>query len=163
MPLAKAAVTKLRAAIADLLNHERLNACSVLDDHEQRLTALPDFGKLDAAAKTQVLAKSAEARAAIQSARFVTAIRDRINRYREADYPAQLALAADLAAPAPTPTPGGGKPAPLPPAPTYIPASSLRTRCKLPFLSTEQEIDEWLSALRESAVTEIQQGKRLSL
>jgi hypothetical protein len=33
----------------------------------------------------------------------------------------------------------------------------------LPFLSTEPEIDEWLAALRESAVTEIQQGKRLSL
>jgi hypothetical protein len=39
----------------------------------------------------------------------------------------------------------------------------LRTKCKLAFLSTEAEIDEWLAALRESAVTEIKQGKRLSL
>lgn len=161
VPLAKAAVTKLRAAIADLLNQERQNASAVLDDHEQRLMALPDFGKLDAAARTQVLAKSTEARVAIQSARFVTAIRDRVNRYRSIDYPAQLALAAELATPTPTPTPGGGKP--TPPAPTYVPATSLRTKCKLPFLSTEQEIDEWLAALRESAVTEIKQGKRLSL
>lgn len=163
VPLAKAAVTKLRAAIADLLNQERQNAGAVLDDHEQRLMALPDFGKLDAAARTQALSKSTEARAAIQSARFVTAIRDRVNRYRSIDYPAQLALAAELATPTPTPTPGGGKPGPTPPAPTYVPATSLRTKCKLPFLSTEQEIDEWLAALRESAVTEIKQGKRLSL
>ena len=163
VPLAKAAVTKLRAAIADLLNQERQNAASVLDDHEQRLTGLPDFGKLDAAAKTQVLTKSTDTRAAIESARFVTAIRDRANRYRENDYPAQLALAADLAAPAPTPIPGGGKPAPAPPPPTYVPASSLRTKCKLPFLSTEADVDEWLADLRESAVTEIQKGKRLSL
>ena len=163
VPLAKAAVTKLRAAIADLLNQERLNAGSVLDDHEQRLMALPDFGKLSANAKTQVLAKTTDARESIGSARFVTAIRDRVNRYRNSDYPAQLELAASLAAPPPTPTTTGGKPTPTPPAPTYVPATSLRTKCKLPFLSTEPEIDEWLAALRESAVTEIQQGKRLSL
>lgn len=162
VPLAKAAVIKLRAAIADLLLQERQNAGEVLDDHEQRLKALPDFGKLDEVAKSQVLAKSAEARSAIVTARFVTAIRDRINRYRETDYPTQLALAASLAAPATTPA-QGGNPAPTPPAPTYVPASSLRTKCRLPFLSTEADVDEWLAALRESAVTEIQKGKRLSL
>lgn len=162
VPLAKAAVAKLQAAIADLLDLERQNAQSVLDDHEQRLKALPDFDTLDSAAKTQVLAKSTEARAAVATARFVTAIRDRVNRYRSIDYPAQLELAASLAAPAPVPT-GAGEPTPPPPAPTYVPATSLRTKCKLPFLSNEAEIDEWLAALRESAVTEIKQGKRLSL
>jgi predicted transcriptional regulator len=161
VPQAKAAVTKLRIAIADLLNQERQNAGAVLYDHEQRLTALPDFAKLDAAAQSQVLAKSADARAAIATARFVTTIRDRVHRYREADYPAQLALAAHLAAPDPAPTGGGAPPAPQ--SPTYIPAATLRTKCKLPFLSTEAEIDEWLAALRESAITEIRQGNRLSL
>ncbi len=163
VPLAKTAVTKLRSAIADLLKQERHNAAAVLDDHEQRLTALPDFGKLEADAKAQVLAKTTEAREGIGSARFVTSIRDRVNRYCSIDYPAQLELAASLAAPTPVPTPGGGQPTPTPPAPTYVPATSLRTKCKLPFLSTETEVDEWLAALRESAVTEINQGKRLSL
>ncbi|MEX1117028.1 MAG: BREX system P-loop protein BrxC [Akkermansiaceae bacterium] len=161
VPLAKAAVTKLRIAIAGLLDQERQNAEAVLTDHEQRLAALPDCGKLDDSAKTKVLAKSTDARAAIATARFVTAIRDRVNRYRSIDYPTQLELAATLATPAPVP--GGGNSTPTPPAPTYVPATSLRTKCKLPFLSNEAEIDEWLAALRESAVTEIQQGKRLSL
>lgn len=163
VPLAKAAVTKLRVAIAGLLEQERKNADAVLNDHEQRLMALPDFAKLNATAKAQVLAKSTEARAAIQYARFVTAIRDRVNRYRSIDYPTQLELAASLAAPAPTRTTSGEKPAPTPPTPTYVPATSLRTKCQLPFLSNEQEIDEWLAALRESAIAEIKQGKRLSL
>lgn len=163
VPLAKAAVNKLRTAIADLLDQERRSAATVLDDHEQRLSSLPDFGKLDEAAKSNVLAKSADARAAIASARFVTAIRDRVNRYRSTDYPAQLALAASLAAPAPAPTPGGGTPTPAPPAPSYVPASSLRTKCQLPYLSNEAEVDEWLAALRDAAVTEIKKGKRLSL
>jgi hypothetical protein len=163
LPAAKAAVTKLRIAITGILNHERESAASVLDEHEQRLMDLPDFAKLDPPAKALVLAKSTEARAAITTARFVTTIRDRVNRYRSTDYPAQLELAASLAAPPPAPTVSGEKPAPVPAAPTYVPATSLRTKCKLPYLSTEQEIDEWLAALRESAVTEINQGKRLSL
>ncbi len=163
VPTAKAAVAKLRTAIEGLLQQERQTAKTILDDHEQRLSTLPDFEKLDATAKTQLLAKSTEARMAIESARFVTAIRDRVNRYRSTDYPAQLELAASLAAPVPAPTSNGGTSAPSPAAPTYVPATSLRTKCKLPFLSTEQEIDEWLAALRESAVTEIKQGKRLSL
>jgi hypothetical protein len=163
VPLAKAAVIKLRTAIADVLVQERQNAGEVLDDHEQRLKALHDFGKLDEPAKERVLAKSAEARSAIATARFVTAIRDRINRYRQTDYPAQLALAADIASPPPKPTQGEGNPAPIPQALTYVPASSLRTKCRLPFLSTEADVDEWLAALRESAVIEIKQGKRLSL
>jgi hypothetical protein len=161
VPLAKAAVTKLKIAIADLLDQERQSASSVLDDHEQRLTALQDFGKLDAAAKTQVLAKSTDARAAIATARFVTAIRDRVNRYRSNDYPAQLELLASLATPAPVS--GGSNASTTPAAPTYIPVTSLRTKCQLSFLSNEEEIDAWLAALRESAVTEIKQGKRLSL
>jgi len=135
----------------------------VLDDHEQRLAALPDFGKLDEAAKSQVLTKSADARAAIVWARFVTAIRDRVNRYRNTDYPAQLALAASLAAPIPTPTPGGTTPAPTAPTPSYVPASSLRTKCQLPYLSTEAEVDEWLAALRVVAAEELKKGNRISL
>ena len=163
VPSAKAAVATLRTAIADLLNQERQNAESVLEDHEQRLRALEDFAALDEAAKAQVLAKSGEARTSIAAARFVTAIRDRIYRYRETDYPAQLALAADLATPEPDPVPEGEKPAPTPAQPTYIPASSLRTKCKRAFLSTEADVEEWLAALRESALHELKQGKRLSL
>jgi energy-coupling factor transporter ATP-binding protein EcfA2 len=161
VPLAKAAVTKLKIAIAGLLDQERQSASSVLDDHEQRLMALPDFSKINATQKAQVLAKSTDARAAIATARFVTAIRDRVNRYRSNDYPAQLELLASLATPALVS--GGSNASTTPAAPTYIPVTSLRTKCQLSFLSNEEEIDAWLAALRESAVTEIKKGKRLSL
>jgi hypothetical protein len=58
---------------------------------------------------------------------------------------------------------GGSNASTTPAAPTYIPVTSLRTKCQLSFLSNEEEIDAWLAALRESAVTEIKKGKRLSL
>jgi hypothetical protein len=163
VPAAKAAVARLRAAISSLIAQERDSACAVFDDHEQRLSELPDFGKLDDAARAKVLAKTVEARAAVASARFVTMIRDRVGRYRTSDYPSQLELASSLATPAPTPGGGGSEPRPAPAAPVYVPAASLQTACRLPYLSTEEEVDRWLAALREAAVAEIRQGKRISL
>jgi hypothetical protein len=163
VPAAKAAVTRLRAAISALINQERESAYAVLDDHEQRLRALPDFGKLDDAARSKVLARTLEARTAMASARFVTAIRDRVNRYRASDYPAQLESASSLAASAALPGGGTGGAGPTPAAQIYVPTSSLRTACRLPYLSTEEEVDQWLAALREAAVAEIREGKRLSL
>jgi hypothetical protein len=47
--------------------------------------ALPDFRKLGPSATVQVPQKTGEAHAPISSARFVTAIRDRLNRYRTQD------------------------------------------------------------------------------
>lgn len=164
VPAAKAAVTKLRTLIDALLCGERTSAAEVLYDHEERLKSLPDFSNLSPAEQRLVLVNSAEARSAIASARFVSTIRDRVNRYRTQDYPAQLAHAAKLAAPAPAPAPsGGGEPKPGPKATVYIPSSSLRAKCGLPFIASDPDLDQWLSSLRKSALEELSKGNRISL
>lgn len=165
VPVAKAAVTQLRQRIAELLTAERAQADSVLTEHEQKLRSLPDFAKLNRSAELTVLLKSNEARNAIASARVLTAIRDRLSRYRSLDYPAQLELTAQLATPPPEPPKAGEKPAavPAPPAPSYIPATSLKAKCSLPYLTTEAEIDQWIAALRQAALDELAKGHRISL
>ena len=164
VPQAKAAVAKLRGLLASLLKSERDQALAILDTQSARLQAIEDFTRLDGSNRTQVLALTVEARAAIQSARFVTGIRDRLQRYLTQDYPAQLALAARLAAPAPS---NQGKPGEKlsPPAPPvhYTPASSLRPQCALPYIATEADLDQWLAALRKAAQAELEKGHRLSL
>jgi hypothetical protein len=163
VPAAKAAVEKLKAAISALLTTERQSATVTIDEHEAKLRALPDFAKLDAPAVTRVLEKSTDAHTAIPSARFVTAIRDRLNRYRAQDYPEQLALLSQLAAPpSPTPQPGDS-PKPEPPRQTYVPAGSLRAKCDLPFIGSEADLDLWLTALRSAAAEELKKGNRISL
>nr|MBA3351307.1 hypothetical protein [Blastocatellia bacterium] len=163
IPAAKASVTKLRDLIASLLAAERATAAAIIDEHEAKLRALPDFQKLGESAAAQSLEKSVEARAAISAARFVTAIRDRLNRYRTQDYPAQLALVAQLAAPTPPLKPGGGTPKPESPAAIYVPVSSLRAKCDLPFIGSEDDLDRWLAALRAAASEELKKGNRISL
>ncbi len=86
-------------------------ATAIIDEHQAKLRALSDFQKLGETAVAQCMEKSFEARATMSSARFVTAIRDRLNRYRTQDYPAQLALVSRLATSPPLcPKPGGDTP-----------------------------------------------------
>jgi hypothetical protein len=163
IPAAKASVNKLRDRITALLAEERAAAGAIFSEHEAKLRALPDFGKLGSADVAQVLEKSEEARLTIASARFVTAIRDRLNRYRAQDYPAQLALLSRLVTPSPETPKSGDSAKPEAPTPTYIPASSLRAKCTLPYIGTEEDLDQWIAALRAAASEELKKGNRISL
>ena len=160
VPKAKTAVTKLRGLLADLLTTERDQALATLATQSARLSAIEDFQKLTETARAQVLALAVDARAAISSARFVTGIRDRLSRYLTQDYPAQLALAAKLAAP---PAKTGGQPGDKTPPIRYTPATSLRPQCELPFIATEADLEQWLAALRTTAQAELKKGNRISL
>lgn len=160
VPVAKAAVVKLRGHLDDLLATERAQAVSALDDQETRLLASSDVSSLDGTARDQVLALSRAAREAIGEARFVTGIRDRLHRYLNQEYPAQLALASRLLAPPPTGTGDGATPAT---AIHYIPSSQLKASCSLSYIGTEAELDEWLRALRAAALEELGKGNRISL
>jgi hypothetical protein len=166
IPDAKAAVTRVRTLIDAKLTEERLRTVAVLDEHETKLKAVPDFAGLDNTQKAQVLQKSEDIRQSLKSARFISAIRDRLTRYTSRDYPAQLALLNRLATPTPLPGdyPGntGGEP-PRVAEQRYIPATSLKADCGLPYITTEADIDRWLAALRKIALAEINKGARISL
>ena len=139
-------------------------ATAIIDEHQAKLRALSDFQKLGETAVAQCMEKSFEARATMSSARFVTAIRDRLNRYRTQDYPAACTVSRLATSPPLCPKPGGDTPPkPEPPAPTYVPASSLRAKCDLPFIGSEDDLDRWLAALRDAASEATQKGNRISL
>jgi hypothetical protein len=166
VPTAKAAVARLRGLIADVLTTERDRALAEVDGHEGNLKAHADFLALDAAAQERVLAASRAARTEIQAARFVTGVRDRVQRFGTRDYPEQLTLAAKLATPPVPPKRAGepGEPTPPPPPPVeYISASRLRPTHTGSTVANEAELDEWLGALRAAAVIELNNGKRITL
>jgi hypothetical protein len=166
LPAAKIAVARLRGLLADLLKAERSKAIAALNEQEGRLRAVEEFASLNDSQREQVLAASVASRSAIEGARFVSGIRDRIQRYITQDYPAQLALAAKLAVrvvPQPAPGTPGAVPAPAPTPIVYTTAASLRPKCSLPYIATSAELEEWLNALREAAKAELAKGKRISL
>lgn len=164
LPLAKAAVTKLRALLADLIKVERDQAIALLDTHEAKLKTLDGFESMDELRKDQVLAATQLARNAVGNARFVTGIRDRVQRFTNQDYPAQLALAAQLLTPkVKAPEGTTGKPAQQEPKVEYTPAASLRPECSLLYITNKVELDQWLAALRKAAEAELDKGNRITL
>jgi hypothetical protein len=164
LPLAKAAVTKLRALLADLLKAERDQAMALLDTHEAKLKTLDGFESMDQPRQEQVLGATHSARNAVGNARFVTGIRDRVQRFTNQDYPAQLALAARLLAPKDeAPAGATGKPEQQEPKVEYTPAASLRPECSLLYITNKVELDQWLAALRKAAEVELDKGNRITL
>ena len=159
LPNARAAMTRLRGLIDQRLAAERTAALVMLDRREAQLRDSEEFRALDRERQARVLAKSTEARAAIATARFVAAIRDRIARYHAQDYPAQLDLAAKLAAPSQiTEQPDSTRT-----EPRYVPVSGLKVSCRLPYIASEADLDQWLRAMRQAAVEELLKGNRISL
>ena len=154
VPAAKAAVTKLRGLLESILKTERQRAQAVLDAHLTQLKATEDFGSLDEADQKQVLSSSTIAEDAVGAARFVTVVRDRVGTYTARDYPAQLTLAARLAA--------KHKPVDEPKI-NYTPASQLKQNCGLAYITTSDDLERWLGALREAALAELKSGNRISL
>lgn len=169
LPNARTALTHLRAEIAKLLEAERTKGLEVLEERETQLRATPEFQELSDGSIQQILQLTVDARRTINEARFIPAIRDRVSRYTTRDYPSQLALASRLAAAQKTATTaaGNGNKADTADEPsvqtTYIAATSLRPSCRLSYIATEPDLDEYLKALREAAARELAKGNRISL
>ena len=167
LPAAKAAVTRLRQVVHELLAAEQERALAAVAEQEARLRGSGEFELLTDADRQKVIDVSDAARDAIQSARFVTVVRDHVHRYSTQDYPKQLTLTSELAAPAAPSAPAeDGSAATTTAAPRvalYTAASTLRVKCDLPYIATEAELDQWLAALREAARAELKRGYRLVL
>lgn len=164
LPAAKAAVTRLRAALGALLQTERDQANTALNSYEDRLKTIDGFATLDGPHKEQVLGTTEAARNSIATARFVSGVRDRLQRYISQEYPAQLALAARLLAPKVQP-PTAGPNEPVRPVTKieYTPAANLHPECRLLCVTNRSELEEWLSALRKAAEAELDKGNRITL
>lgn len=162
IPPAKAAVARLRGLLAEMLPAERTAALAKVDQYEARISAHSDFAKLDPQEQARVMELSASARADIGTARFVPGVRDRVQRYLDREYQEQLAMLTRLSEAAGKPIPEGDD---APPVPTvqYVPASSLRPDCDLPYITTTGELETWIYALRTAAQAELAKGKRISL
>jgi len=104
-----------------------------------------------------VLQACEAAKADLQSATKPSAVTLRLNRYRDTDKPQQLATIARLTASS------GGAGGEAKPEIKVVPASSLQPNSTLSQITNSAELEQWLSALKQAAEAELNQGHRISL
>jgi hypothetical protein len=163
VPQAKAAVAKVRTTIQEQIQAERQAALDEIERQEARVKELPQFAALPVDQQQLVLSKSHAAREAIQNARFISSVRDRLHSYSSTDYPAQLSLATSPGKPASPYEEGAPKGTSVKDEPAYIPFARLRPKCALPYLASEDDVEVWIESLRKTALEEVQKGNRISL
>jgi len=154
IPQANNAMAELQKQLAQRLQQAQAQALQEISEQEARLTADADFQKLDSQQQTEVLAPTTAAKADVQRASKPGTALLRVNRYRNEEVPRQLQRLSSLASP-----PGATDQKPI----TVVPASALRTGCRLSQISNEAELNQWLEALRSAARQELAQGHRISL
>jgi len=164
IPNAKTAVTKIKEIINSKLADERQTANAVLDNRESQLRNAEDFKKITLEQQAQVLEPLSRIRSEISGAKLIIAIRERVTRYIQNEYPTQLALAVHLAATPSKPAKSGaqltgqGKP-----KIQFVPMAGLKVATTLASISNEKELDEWLADLRKAVQIELAKGNRISL
>jgi hypothetical protein len=154
IPQANSAMAELQRQLSERLAEAKAKALQEISEQEARLKATADFQKLDTSQQEQVLAATASAKADVEAASQPGRALLRVNRYRAEEVPKQLQRMAALAAPADTSTA-----API----TVVAASALKVNCPLSQITNNQELQQWLDALRASAQAELDQGHRISL
>lgn len=157
IPKANNAQTVLEQMLQERLQQAREAAEASLTQQENQLKAGKDFQALTSEQQGQVLQACAAAKTDLQTATKPSAVTLRLNRYRDTDKPKQLAQIAKLAAPS------GGDGGDDKPTIKVVPASSLQPNCNLSQITNTQELEQWLSALRQAAEAELNQGHRISL
>ncbi|QNI68446.1 BREX system P-loop protein BrxC [Synechococcus sp. BMK-MC-1] len=157
IPKANNAQTALEQQLQERLQQAREAAEASLTQQENQLKAGKDFQALTSEQQGQVLQACAAAKADLQSATKPSAVTLRLNRYRDTDKPKQLATIARFKAP---PTLPGGTDKP---AIKWVPASSLTPNCNLSEITNSADLEQWLSALKQAAEAELNQGHRISL
>jgi len=157
IPKANNALTALEQQLQEQLKEAREAAEASLEQQENQLKAGADFLALTPEQQGQVLQACAAAKADLQNASKPSAVTLRLNRYRDTDKPLQLATIAQLTAPPIVPG--------IPPKPAIkvVPASSLQPTCNLSQITNSADLEQWLSALKQAAEAELNQGHRISL
>ncbi len=176
---AKPRIEALQQAIANQLATEKATAASRLDELEQRLRSMPEFGALTADQRSQINTPFQAVRQALSGQKRIAMVRDQLRQFEEHGYPQLLLRLEKLTRPPVTPSqpntpdsdrpPGGGYTT-APELPEQgigeiklIPAGSIKVGYPRAWLASEAELDEYLQKQREAWLKEILAGNRVRI
>lgn len=169
MQTAKTLLDQLGLKITTKINEEREKAIHDLDNMINKLSTFEEYQSLSAADAEKVIAPFLEEKKNVTHERFIGNIRSKIQHISDQVYQKALALMTTLANPAPVPTysdDDNEKPetrAAEPAHITYINKNSIKLDYKKPYIETEQDLEEFVEALKTKYSTYIKGNKRITI
>ncbi len=167
----KGSLDTLRAKVDHRLAAERKTAISDVEELRAKLRALPEFASLTEPDRREIEAAFTNVLDTIGTSKLIAVIRERVSGFRASGYPKLLGRViartsakkdGDDDKPREFSTSSSGASA-AQTQPEYVAASALRVTYAKPYLADERDIDAYLETLRETLISEIRAGKRVTV
>ena len=160
----KSRLDALRTALESKIRSEQKTALSQISNLRDRLEALPEYTSLPDSEKQAVARQIDEVLTAINQARLIAVIRERVMSFRSEKYPDLLSRITAHTAESVNKDKGDGfgeGAAPTQPKTEYVEATRLRVEFDKTYLSNENDVDAYVDRLRDTLAAEIRKGKRI--
>ncbi|WP_257265108.1 BREX system P-loop protein BrxC [Endozoicomonas sp. ONNA2] len=166
----------LKIRVEEQLSAEIDTARTTIAGKKQTFSAQNDFSKITTDQQSLLLQAFDNASAAIANQKLIALVRDKLRTFEEVEYPqllTQLLTRAAQTSPAAAGEGGNSKPhnegpgssGTVKPAPKVeiIAKSQIKVPFDQPLLANEQDIDRYLSSMREVLLTQIKEGKKVQV
>ena len=169
MAQVKSLVDALRARVAGQVDVEKVNAARAITERWERLTGMAEFGDLTADRQAQLKAPFDALARTVERQTLIAVIRDTVRRFDETGYQAALRQMTTWARPAPAPDreaggPDGKRPVKVAEPPVeYVARSSLQITFGKARLADEQDVNDYVTVLKEALMAAIRAGKRVQM
>lgn len=160
MQQAKAALEKIRQDITQRQKIERSEAEEDIRDAIKKLQSAAEFTKLDDDKRKALVHPFEQAIQNIQKEVYIGNIRNQAQRTTQDLYQKQLGLLYKLAVPPISNASGTGD---TQSEPTIVRRDSIKVPFKKPALETRQDVDEYVTALKEQLMKLIEKNNKISL
>jgi energy-coupling factor transporter ATP-binding protein EcfA2 len=159
---AKISLEAVRNQIESALERTRVWATAEVKQRVDTLQSMPEFAKLDAAARARILAPSDSIVQAIRSQPLLPVIRDSVRQYIETVFRQQLAEVAQAAAATTVKsTSGESTDTVRETPPEFVSIRELASPLGRPFLGSTEDVDRYVAEFAERLRAAIAAGKRI--
>lgn len=161
MQEAKAALEEVKNEVMTQLKAERETASVSVKQAIDKLKSFEDFRKLSPSQQIDILKPFETALTEITQERFIGNIRTKANFSNTDLYQKQLEWMSQIANPQKPAEPGGTEP----PKPhiVFVRRDSVKINFSKPALETQQDVEDYVAALKEQYLKIIEENKRISL
>jgi hypothetical protein len=167
MQEAKQLLDDLRARVKARVDEERTQVLEQLQQYRERLENTAEFAELTADQQRSLQVPFDRLTRELQCQRLIAVMRDSLQRFKDEVYPTLLGRMTEWAQPEDeftygededdeSSTAGDGKE-------SYVTRNSLSVKYDKLWLASEEDVERYLEALRETLLQAIQDGKRIQI